>query len=97
MGSAAMYNKPRNDTGMSFVGHPGRCQYLVLHFGQLVVRFFFQFSSFVIKDISRLYALFVLLLGSMSVHFPCDCISSLGYVFLDLLWQVLGKSRRSAA
>ena len=40
MGSAAMYNKPRNDTGKSFVGHPGRCQHLALHFGQLVVRFF---------------------------------------------------------
>ena len=69
MGSAAMYNKPRSDTGMSFVGHPGRCQYLALHFGQLVVCFF-QFSSLVVKDIPRLYASFVLLLGSMSVHFP---------------------------
>ena len=89
MGSAAMYNKPRNDTGMSFVGHPGRCQYLALHFGQLLVGFFLSVFLFGREG----YFALVRIIRSSTRFYVCSF--SLVIVFHRLVmcfWSYCGRS-----
>ena len=85
-----MYNKPRNDTGLSFVGHPGRCQYLALHFGQLLVGFFSVFLTgregyFALVRIIRSSTRFYVCSFSLVIVFHClvMCLSVFGSTVAD--------------